>query len=344
MFVDKITIKVQGGDGGNGCMSFRREKFVPFGGPNGGDGGKGGDVVLVADPGEQSLVYMVYKRHHRGDRGEHGRGSDQHGKGGKDKILRVPIGTIVKDIDNDLEVITDMDEPGKRFILARGGKGGKGNMRFATSTNKAPREHEPGTPGELVQIELELKSIANVGFVGYPNAGKSTLLGALSAAKPKVAPYPFTTLHPVVGTVDYPDYYRMSIADIPGLIDGAHDNIGLGHDFLRHIERTTVLAYVLDMAGVDGRTPYDDYLSLKNELELYLEGLSDRAVVIFANKMDLPESEENLKELQKVLGGKIQIVPISASESINIDVVLDMLRKSVEEKKKEAELEKVASE
>ena len=330
MFVDRITVKIKGGDGGNGCASFRREKFVPRGGPNGGDGGNGGDVIFTAASGEQSLVNLYYKRHYAGERGQHGRGSDQHGRGGKNVELIVPIGTVIKNIENDNEIICDLDKAGKKFLAAKGGYGGRGNMHFASSTNRAPRLCEEGRPGEEFQLELELKTIADVGLVGYPNAGKSTLLGALSAAKPKSAPYPFTTLHPTVGLIEFPDFYRMTIADIPGLIEGAHENIGLGHKFLRHIERTKTLLYVIDMAGYDGRDPYDDFISLQGELEHYQEGLSKRPSMIAANKMDLPESEENLTEFQKKIDKDHDIIKISATDLLNLDNLLERLRVKVE--------------
>jgi len=332
MFIDKIRVIAKAGDGGDGCSSFRREKFIPKGGPSGGDGGNGGSVILRASTSEQSLVSLYYKRHYRAARGENGRGRDQYGKNGSDIEISVPVGTIVRDIDDDYKVLCDLDEPGSSVVVALGGHGGKGNIHFKTSTNRIPREWEPGTPGETRNIDLELKSIADIGLVGYPNAGKSTLISKLTPAKPKVAAYPFTTLRPVVGTIEFEDYYRMSIADIPGLIDGASENVGLGHNFLRHIERTSVLVYVLDMAAVDGRNPYDDFISLQNELELYMEGLTSRPSIIAANKMDLPESQENLKELKEKLYNT-QIIPISAEESDNLEEILKILRCKVEKKR-----------
>ena len=331
MFVDKITVKIKGGDGGNGCASFRREKFIPNGGPNGGDGGKGGNVIFTATTSEQSLVNLYYKRHYAGERGQHGKGSDQHGRAGKRVELLVPVGTVIRDLDNDNETICDLDEPGKSFTAATGGLGGRGNLHFASSINRVPRQCEEGRPGEERRLELELKSIADIGLVGYPNAGKSTLLGALSAAKPKSASYPFTTLHPTVGIIDFPDFFRISIADIPGLIEGAHENIGLGHKFLRHIERTKILLYVIDMAGYDGRDPYEDFVSLQQELELYQEGLSKRTSIVAANKMDLPESKENLIEFKKNIDSNIKILEISATDSINLDILLKKLRIYVED-------------
>jgi GTP-binding protein len=329
MFVDKAKIQVKGGDGGNGCCSFRREKFVPKGGPDGGDGGKGGNVILETASGEQSLVDLVYNRHFKAESGPHGKGKNMHGKKGDDVVIKIPVGTVVRDAETG-ELIVDMDKPNMSFVIAEGGMGGKGNARFMTNRNKAPREHEAGYPGEIREIELELKTIADIGLVGYPNAGKSTLLGALSHAKPKIAPYPFTTLHPVVGVIEFnEDFHKITMADIPGLIDGAHDNVGLGHEFLKHIERTKLLAFVLDTAGVDGRTPWEDFKSLKNELELYMKGLSERQCVIIANKIDLPESEENL-ELLKDEFQNAEIIAISAKEDKNNDFLKNFLRNKLD--------------
>lgn len=330
MFVDKATIKVKGGDGGNGCSSFRRETFVPKGGPNGGDGGPGGDVILQTASGEQSFVELAYNRHFEAGRGVHGKGKDMHGKKGKDICLRIPPGTVIRNAETR-EIIVDLDKPDMTCIIAHGGRGGRGNARFTTSVNRAPRECEAGYPGEELLVELELKTIADTGLVGYPNAGKSTLLKALSAARPKVAPYPFTTLHPIVGMIELSDYRRISMADIPGLIEGAHQNIGLGHAFLRHIERTKVLVYVLDMSGLEGRHPLDDFKSLQNELELYMKGLSERRAVIVANKMDIPESVENLKTLKKELKKKYRIFSLSAELDTDFDELKEALGKFVEE-------------
>jgi GTP-binding protein len=325
MFVDKAKIYVKAGDGGDGCCSFRREKYVPKGGPDGGDGGNGGDVVLVTDVGEQSLVDLVYNQHVKAERGVHGKGKKLHGKRGKDMIVKIPPGTLVKDFETK-ELIIDMDQPGQEYIIAYGGRGGRGNPRYASSVNRAPMQKEEGLPGDEKVIELELKTIADIGLVGFPNAGKSTFLGSVSHAHPKTAPYPFTTLHPVVGIVEFPDYVKMKIADIPGLIMGAHENIGLGHSFLKHIERTKLLVYVLDTAGVDGRTPWEDFEVLQNELEMYMKGLSKRPGIILANKTDLPESEENLELLQEAVEG-YEIVPICAELDENFDDLLLKLRK-----------------
>lgn len=328
MFVDKVRITVRAGDGGNGCTSFRREKYIPYGGPNGGDGGNGGSVVMIAETNEQTLVDFVYQTNYAAERGENGKGKDQYGKCGKDIFLKVPPGTIVKDLDDEKKIVCDIEETGKKFILAQGGKGGRGNIHFASSTNRAPRRSDPGTKGEVRHFELELKTIADIGLVGFPNAGKSTLLGAVSAAKPKVAAYPFTTLHPILGTVDFDDFTRLSIADIPGLIDGAHNNIGLGHSFLKHIERTKILLFVIDMSGQEGMDPIENYNSLKSELELYMKGLSLRPSLIAANKMDLPDSKENLERFKENVYDT-QIVPISASLKENTEELLQILKAKV---------------
>ncbi len=338
-FIDKTQIRVKAGDGGSGSCSFRREKFIPKGGPDGGDGGAGGNVILEASTSESSLVSLVFKRSYRAKNGTNGAGKGLYGHKGDDLILKVPVGTVVRDLDSG-EVIADLDENGAQAIVANGGRGGRGNIHFATSTNRAPRKFESGREGEERQLELELKMIADAGLVGYPNAGKSTLISNLSDARPKVAPYPFTTLHPVVGVVEYPDYRRLTLADIPGLIDGAHRNVGLGHAFLRHIERTSVLLYVLDMGGVDGRAPWDDLASLEQELELYLPGLSKRPSLIVANKMDLPDAEANLAELkQRLAGDAREIIPVSVGLG-ETGILADRIRELVFARRAELEREK----
>lgn len=338
-FIDKTQIRVKAGDGGSGSCSFRREKFIPKGGPDGGDGGAGGNVILEASTSESSLVSLVFKRSYRAKNGTNGAGKGLYGHKGDDLILKVPVGTVVRDLDSG-EVIADLDENGAQAIVANGGRGGRGNIHFATSTNRAPRKFETGREGEERQLELELKMIADAGLVGYPNAGKSTLISNLSDARPKVAPYPFTTLHPVVGVVEYPDYRRLTLADIPGLIDGAHRNVGLGHAFLRHIERTSVLLYVLDMGGVDGRAPWDDLASLEQELELYLPGLSKRPSLIVANKMDLPDAEANLAELkQRLAGDAREIIPVSVGLG-ETGILADRIRELVFARRAELEREK----
>ena len=332
MFVDRVKISVKGGRGGNGCVSFHREKFVPRGGPDGGNGGNGGSVVLKADVNEQSLIDLSYNRHYDAANGPNGKGKNMYGRNADNVVVKVPVGTVVNDAETG-EFLGDLDTAGMELVVAAGGKGGKGNAAFATSGNRAPRIAEEGTEGEEKLLLLELKTIADAGLVGYPNAGKSTLLRALSAAKPKVAPYPFTTLHPMVGVVEYEDFSRLTVADIPGLIDGAHRNVGLGHHFLRHIERTHLLIYVIDMAGIDGRTPWEDFRHLQNELELYMKGLSKRPALIAANKMDLPESAENLALLQDELAAEpIEIIPISA-DKCDIRELKALLRRKVGELK-----------
>ena len=331
MFVDRAEITIKAGDGGDGCCSFRREAFIPKGGPSGGDGAPGGNIIFIGDPGELSLANFVFNRRFVAQNGGDGKSKDMHGRRGKDYYIKVPLGTLVYDADSE-QLLADIDEEGKEVTVAVGGRGGRGNARFATSTNRAPREHEPGEKTDPIEIRMELKMVADIGLVGYPNAGKSTFLGAVSNAHPKVAPYPFTTLHPVIGVMEYPDFKRYTVADIPGLIDGAHLNVGLGHYFLRHIERTKMLVYVLDMAGVDGRKPVEDLKILQNELEEYMQGLSVRAKVILANKMDLPESAENLEELylEEAAEG-LTIIPLSAATDSSFDVVKTQIREILEE-------------
>jgi GTPase len=298
MFVDRIKIYVKAGSGGNGCISFLREKYLPKGGPNGGNGGSGASVILRADKIRDSLVDLKYQQHVTATNGQPGQGSDKQGATADECVVLVPPGTLVMDLENDCYEVADLDEHGSEILVAQGGSGGRGNKSFATSTNKAPRRATPGVPGEERTLLLELKTIADAGLVGYPNAGKSTLLKAISDASPKTAPYPFTTLHPMVGVIDFDDYTRITVADIPGLIEGASENVGLGHHFLRHIERTKVLVYVLDMACTDGRQPWEDLESLQKELEIYKEGLIQRPSVIVANKMDGDLADEMLEVLK----------------------------------------------
>ena len=329
MFVDKATITVKAGDGGHGCCSFRREKYIPRGGPDGGDGGGGGHVILRATTSQQSLQDLLYNRHYAAPNGPNGKGKDMHGRKAPDIELTVPVGTMVYDRATG-ELLTDLAEDGMTFVVARGGKGGRGNARFLSNFNRAPRNAEPGEPGEEREVFLELKTIADAGLVGYPNAGKSTLLRAISSARPKVAAYPFTTLHPNVGVVEYPDFARLTVADIPGLIEGAHANVGLGHAFLKHIERTHLLVFVLDMAGTDGRLPWDDLRHLREELELYMKGLSERPAIIAANKMDAPGAAENLELLRGELASEvIDILPISAQRG-ELGELPGILRSKVE--------------
>lgn len=283
MLIDTATIQIRAGDGGNGCMSFRREKFVPKGGPSGGDGGRGGDVVVEAAEGRSTLLDFHYRRHYRAERGQHGSGSTKKGRDGEGIVLKVPVGTLVKDRDTG-RILADLDGPGKRVVAAKGGRGGRGNARFATAIEQAPTRHEPGVPGEERTIDLELKLIADVGIVGLPNAGKSTLLSKLSAARPRIGDYPFTTLSPVLGLVRHGTEGSFVAADLPGLIEGAHEGKGLGLRFLRHVERTRVLVILLDASGADLDA---DYATLLHELSSYGEGLAEKRRIVVLNKTDL---------------------------------------------------------
>jgi len=366
MFVDRIKVFAQAGTGGRGCVSFRREKFVPKGGPDGGDGGRGGDVILRADQHTDHLANLFYEPIIKAKNGGHGQGKKMHGRNAPNKIVNVPVGTIVyrglsrensrpeknilaagvsttdrqtaagTSINSDSEVegqpaafeigeeIADLTGDGEEFLLCQGGAGGKGNVHFKSSRNRAPREYSEGGEGESGHFFLELRTIADAALVGYPNAGKSTLLRQLSAAQPKVAAYPFTTLHPVVGVVELGGYRRATVADIPGLIEGAHRNLGLGHDFLRHITRCRLLLFVLDMAGSEGRSPIADLESLRREIDLYDSRLSQRPWFAVANKMDLPHADENLRDFQRRFPHQT-IVAVSAKEGQSIDKLKQLL-------------------
>jgi len=327
-FIDEVKIYVKGGDGGKGCISFRREKYIPKGGPNGGDGGKGGDVILEGDEGLLTLLDFKYHPHLKGERGEHGLGKDCYGRSGKDSISKVPLGTIVKDMDTG-HVLGEIISHGQKLLVANGGKGGRGNKHFVNSVNRAPRIAEPGWPGEEKKILLELKLIADVGFVGAPNAGKSTLINDISTTNSKVANYPFTTLNPVLGVVDITKDSRIIVADMPGLIEGASNGRGLGDRFLKHIERTKVLVIILDMS-VD---PLKDYRMLREELDLYSSKLAKKSFIVAANKMDLPESKDNL-ELFKKQVDNIKIFPISALQKDGIQKLLTGIKKLLGSAKK----------
>ncbi|WP_088007230.1 GTPase ObgE [Indiicoccus explosivorum] len=311
MFVDHVKVYVKGGDGGDGMVAFRREKYVPNGGPAGGDGGKGADVVFEVDEGLRTLMDFRYKRHFKADRGEHGMSKNQHGRKAKDMIVHVPPGTVVTDAETGA-VIADLVEHGQRQVVARGGRGGRGNTRFATPANPAPELSEKGEPGVERDIVLELKVLADVGLVGFPSVGKSTLLSVVSAAKPKIGAYHFTTIVPNLGMVETQDGRSFAMADLPGLIEGAHEGVGLGHQFLRHIERTRVIVHVVDMSGMEGRDPYEDYVTINKELEQYNLRLGERPQLIVANKMDMPDAEENLKEFKSKLPEDANVFPISA--------------------------------
>lgn len=296
-FIDEASITVAAGKGGDGCVAFRREKFVPLGGPSGGDGGKGGNVIFFADSNINSLLDFRYKKVYRAGRGENGRGKNQHGKYGEDIVVPLPVGTIIRDAES-CDIIYDLKIKGERYIVARGGVGGRGNARFASSTNQAPREFEEGTEGEQKSLKLELKLLADIGIVGFPNAGKSTLISRISAARPKIADYPFTTLIPNLGVVSYAEHKTFVVADIPGLIEGAHTGAGLGINFLKHIERTSTLLYLIDISPLEGRDPVAQFDILKNELKKYSPALLDKPSLIALNKIDTIEDKEQ-KELAK---------------------------------------------
>jgi GTP-binding protein len=352
MFVDRIKVFAQAGNGGRGSVSFRREKFVPKGGPDGGDGGHGGDVVLRAERHVDNLANLFYEPIIKAKDGGHGKGKKMAGRAGANKIVKVPVGTIVwraedeksstsnsdksragaqhrtpdsdqsaiRALQSEMDLIVDLVRDGEEFVLCRGGAGGKGNVHFKSSRNRAPRQYTDGEEGEQGYFLLELRTIADAGLVGYPNAGKSTLLRKLSAARPKVAAYPFTTLHPVVGVMELPGYRHATIADIHGLIEGAHRGVGLGHEFLRHITRCPILIFVIDVAGSEGRSPVEDLQNLRKEIDLYDPMLSPRPWLIVANKMDLPNANENLETLREKFS-KVRIVPISAANGEGIDTL-----------------------
>jgi GTP-binding protein len=349
MFIDRIKVFAQAGKGGSGCVSFRREKFVPKGGPDGGDGGRGGDVILRADRHVDNLANFFYEPIIKAKSGTHGKGKKKAGRAGANKVVNVPVGTIVwlaeesqrptpdaqpptanadrtavRNPQSAVDPLVDLVRDEQEFVLCRGGKGGKGNVHFKSSRNRAPRQYTDGEEGEHGHFLLELRTIADAGLVGYPNAGKSTLLRRLSAARPKVAPYPFTTLHPVVGVMELPGYRHATIADIPGLIEGAHRGLGLGHEFLRHITRCPILIFVIDVAGSEGRSPLEDLQNLRREIDLYDPTLSSRPWLVVANKMDLPNARENLGALRKRYP-RITILPISAAKGEGIDTLTEPL-------------------
>ncbi|WP_337019053.1 GTPase ObgE [Oceanobacillus massiliensis] len=311
MFVDQVSVFVKAGDGGNGLVAYRREKYVPLGGPAGGDGGNGADVIFKVDEGLNTLMDFRYNRHFKGKRGENGMSKTQHGKNASALVVPVPPGTTVFDEDTG-EVIADLLVHEQQAVIAKGGRGGRGNTRFATANNPAPAIAENGEPGQERNIKVELKVIADVGLVGFPSVGKSTFLSVVSAAKPKIADYHFTTLSPNLGVVDTSDHRSFVMADLPGLIEGASEGIGLGHQFLRHVERTRVIVHVIDMASTEGRDPYDDFVKINQELAEYDPRLMNRPQIIAANKMDMPESEENLAKFKEQLGDDYPVYKISA--------------------------------
>jgi GTPase len=312
-FIDEAKIYVKSGAGGRGCVSFRREKYVPHGGPNGGDGGNGGDVIIVTNENMSSLLDHRYKQHYKAKRGEHGKGKDMHGRNADTLYIPVPVGTIVRDFETG-EVLGDLTQKDETLLVAKGGRGGKGNARFTTSTNQAPKIAEPGGEGEEKTLLLELKLLADVGIIGFPNAGKSTLISRISAARPKIADYPFTTLVPNLGVVSYGDGKTFVIADIPGIIEGAHEGAGLGIQFLRHVERTKLLIHLLDLSPATGRDPIDDYETLNRELAAYSPELSKKPQIVTPNKIDITEAREKLKDVKKYFDKKgITIYPVSSA-------------------------------
>lgn len=297
MFIDRVKIRIKAGDGGDGVTAFRREKFVPRGGPSGGDGGKGGEIWMESDEGYNTLLHLRYNPEHKAGRGRHGEGSNRHGKDGEDVIVKVPIGTQVFDAETE-ELLFDFTETGQRFLAAKGGKGGWGNQHFATPTRRAPRFHYTGRPGEELELQLELKLIADVGLVGFPNAGKSTLISVISAAKPKIADYPFTTLEPNLGVVDMGEFKTFVVADIPGLIEGASEGAGLGDRFLRHVERTKLILHLVDVSSISGRNPVEDYEIINRELANYDKNLAMRPQIVVATKIDALDEPERLEKLR----------------------------------------------
>ncbi|MCU6793400.1 MULTISPECIES: GTPase ObgE [Paenibacillus] len=314
MFIDKAKIYVKGGDGGDGLVAFRREKYVPDGGPGGGDGGNGGNVIFRVDEGLRTLVDFRYQKHFKADRGIKGRNKTQHGANAEDLIVRVPPGTVVIN-DDTHEIMADLTRHDQEVIVAKGGRGGRGNAKFATANNPAPEIAENGEEGQERWLVLELKVMADVGLVGFPSVGKSTLLSVVSAAQPKIAAYHFTTLTPNLGVVDVGDGRSFVMADLPGLIEGAHEGVGLGHEFLRHVERTRVVVHIIDMAATDGRDPFDDWQKINNELTLYSAKLGERPQIVVANKMDMPDAEVYLEEFTRQLAEvdpSIRVMPVSA--------------------------------
>ncbi|HHW6067685.1 TPA: GTPase ObgE [Staphylococcus aureus] len=332
MFVDQVKISLKAGDGGNGITAYRREKYVPFGGPAGGDGGKGASVVFEVDEGLRTLLDFRYQRHFKASKGENGQSSNMHGKNAEDLVLKVPPGTIIKNVETG-EVLADLVEDGQRAVVAKGGRGGRGNSRFATPRNPAPDFSEKGEPGEELDVSLELKLLADVGLVGFPSVGKSTLLSIVSKAKPKIGAYHFTTIKPNLGVVSTPDQRSFVMADLPGLIEGASDGVGLGHQFLRHVERTKVIVHTIDMSGSEGREPIEDYKVINQELAAYEQRLEDRPQIVVANKMDLPESQDNLILFKEEIGEDVPVIPVSTITRDNIDQLLYAIADKLEEYK-----------
>jgi len=329
-FLDRAKILVKGGDGGNGVTAFRREKFVPRGGPSGGDGGRGGSVSMEATTQLNTLLQFRFNPEFRAGRGMHGEGDKRHGKDGEDRVIQVPVGTVVTDSETG-EMVHDFSTPGEQIVIARGGRGGRGNAQFATSTNRAPRYHEDGKPGAIRSLQLELKLIADVGLVGFPNAGKSTLISRISAARPKIADYPFTTLEPHLGVVAYGDEGSFVVADIPGLIEGAHEGTGLGLEFLRHVERTKLIAHVIDVSST-GRDPIDDYLTISRELELYKTALTEKPQIVVASKMDALDDAQRVESLRDFCDRRgFEMFEISAVTGLGTDELINGMGRIVDQ-------------
>ena len=326
MFIDEVLMEVSAGRGGDGCMAFLREKFVPMGGPNGGNGGKGADIIFKADEGLKTLIDLRYLKNVKGDAGLNGEGKNKNGKYAEDKIIRVPVGTTIKDNETGM-VIADLTHHNEEVIVAYGGKGGRGNVTLATRNNPCPSFAERGEPGEVRKIKVELRMLADVGLVGMPSVGKSTLLSMITNANPKIASYHFTTLSPNLGVVSTKDKYNYVIADLPGLIEGASEGTGLGHKFLKHIERTKIIAHVIDMSASEGREPYEDYLVIRKELEKFSPKLLNKEEIIIANKMDLPESHDNLIKFKKKIDK--EVYEISALNNQNLDKIINVLSEKV---------------
>lgn len=341
MFIDEVTVEVIAGNGGNGCMAFRREKFIEMGGPYGGNGGKGSDIIFKVDENLNTLIDLRYKRVIKGNKGENGLGKGKHGKSAENVIIKVPIGTVIKDNETN-QIIADLTKKNEEVIVAYGGRGGRGNIAFATRSNPAPSFAENGEPGEVRKLKIELKLLADVGLVGLPSVGKSTIISKISACKPKIADYHFTTLSPNLGVVKAKDN-SFVVADLPGLIEGASLGLGLGDKFLKHIERTRIIAHVIDMSGIEGRDPFDDYITINKELENFNKKIIEKPQIVLANKMDMPSSINNLKEFKKKV--KCEVFEISAINGNGLDKVVNKLNEMLKtiSKKPLYEEEKIES-
>lgn len=322
-FIDEVTLFASSGHGGAGCVAFRHEKFVEFGGPSGGDGGKGGDVIFLAVSGLSTLLELRHKPHQKAEKGHNGMGKNRHGAGGEDLLIKVPVGTVIKDAETD-DILADLTEDGQRVVLLKGGRGGQGNARFASATNKAPKFAQPGEEGQELKLRLELKLMADVGLLGLPNAGKSSLISKVSAARPKIADYPFTTMVPSLGVVPYKNYRSFVMADIPGIIEGAHEGAGLGHRFLKHLERSGILLHLVDISWMPDRDPVAEFESINRELALFSPELAAKEQVVVITKIDLPRTREELPgitEWFKIRG--IKVFPISSATGEGIETLLD---------------------